>query len=59
MKIERYTLLKDGYYPLKIRKILGVWEMLAHTYSNGDERWSTIDLPEEFILKNIEEYGKR
>lgn len=57
VKVERFTLLKDGFRPLKIRKILGDWEMLAYTSRIGDERWVGINLSEDQILEQIKAYG--
>lgn len=57
VKVERYTLVKDGFAPMKIRKILGAWEYLAHVSNIGDERWEKINISEDEILKQIDMYG--
>jgi hypothetical protein len=60
IKVERYTLVKEGFRPIKLRYILGDWEMLAYTNSHLDERWEKINpeiFCEECILKYIEKYG--
>jgi hypothetical protein len=57
VKIERYTLRKTGFLDVKIRKIFGKWEMLAHKYSNGDERWTSLNYDEKNIIEHIEKYG--
>jgi hypothetical protein len=58
ININRHTLFKDGYQPMKIRKILGVWEFLAHTSNIGDERWQELPFDEKFIEGQIELYGE-
>lgn len=61
-RVERHTLVKDGFHPIKIRKILGDWESLAYENPHtGDTRWEKINLklfPEEVILEHIELYEK-
>ena len=59
VKVERHTLHKDGYKPMKLRKILGVWEYLAYVSGIGDERWQGLPLSEDSIMKQIELYGER
>jgi len=62
VKVERHTLYKEGYTPIKIRKILGVWETLAYTNSRLDDRWEVIDSNkycEDCIKKHIELYGEK
>ena len=56
-RIERWTLRKEGFNDVKIRKIHGIYQMLAHRYGNGDERWEDLFIEEESILSQIKEYG--
>ena len=58
LKVERHTLVKEGFNPIKIRKILGEWEMLANVSDIGDERWEKLSMSEEVILSNIAKYEK-
>ena len=58
IRVERYTLHKDGYDPIKIRKILGDWEYLAYTQkAYGMERWEKLPQTEDVIQENITKYG--
>ena len=57
IKVERHTLVKDGFYPIEIRKILGKWEMLMNVSANGDERWQDLPFSDAHIRKQIEKYG--
>jgi len=59
VKVERYTLHKDGYNPMKLRKILGKWEYLAYTSGIGDERWQELPLDEKSIILQIGLYGEK
>ena len=58
VKVERHTLVKEGYSPIKIRKILGDWEYLAYKQkAYGCERWEKLTQSEEVIQENIAKYG--
>ena len=61
VKVERHTLYKEGYTPIKIRKILGVWETLAYTNSRLDDRWEVIDSNKycEDCIKNTLNYMEK
>ena len=59
VKVERHTLYKDGYQPMKLRKILGKWAYLAYTSNIGDERWQELPYNEDFIKRQIELYGEK
>lgn len=57
---ERYTLKKEGFQDLKLRKMFGQWEMLAYkNHHTGDERWYKLsNFSEEIIQKHIKLYSK-
>ena len=59
VKVERYTLHKDGYQPMKLRKILGVWEFLAYKSHYGDEKWQELPIDEKSIILQIGLYGEK
>jgi len=59
ININRHTLFKDGYQPMKIRKILGKWEYLAYKSHYGDERWQELPFDDKFIEKQVELYGEK
>lgn len=54
---KRYTLCREGFPDIKLRYILGEWEMLSHVYGNGDERWSKVEFSEEVIQNHIQDYN--
>jgi len=60
---EYYTLYKEGFQPIEIRKMFGVWEGLAYRSPHtGDERWVKYDMvlfPEEVIREHIRLYSKK
>jgi hypothetical protein len=55
--VERYTLKKDGFPDVKIRRIYDDWEMLTNVSANADEHWVKINLTEEQIQDNIKKYA--
>lgn len=58
VKVERWTLYREGFTPIKVRWMLGEYEVLSYTSANGDERWSKIDMPDEQIEAQIDKYCK-
>ena len=58
INVECYTLRKEGFQDVKIRKILGDWEILEYENPHtGDQRWSGLNFKEEQILEYIKKYG--
>ena len=58
VRVYRFTLRKDGFTPIKIRKHLGQWDYLAYRSNIGDERWAKIvGFTETQILEHIKLYG--
>ena len=56
---EFYLLEKEGFTPMKIRKIFGEWEYLAYTNKSLDDRWERLPQSEEVILEQIKKYGRK
>jgi hypothetical protein len=61
IRIERHTLMKEGFPEVKIRKIYGIWEILEYKFLSGDESWKKLNpivFTEEKIQEQIKLYEK-
>lgn len=64
LRSEHIKLYKEGFNPLTIRRWTEYngeyhYDMLCHTFRNGDTRWERINLSNEEIESQIESYGSK